>query len=225
MLANPQMCAFTGGTAAQTDTPALRARHQLSSIGTGAEVTELSGATGKTEPNEQELAYHQAGQAVICVTLFGARVVKNLGLSDGRVVESQFETYSRLPVPLSCRPPSHRRGEDRKPIEVEGIVDAHGVLTYSGIAAVFMHFRNLGHPEDLDYRTAYLGTREALAKLASSIGLERPVDQFYDEYWDEACRLLTADWDAVERVAEGLLTLRSLNGNRVDALVLGEELQ
>lgn len=188
-------------------------------------MTELSGATGTTKPSEEELAYHQAGQAVICVTLFGARVVKNLGLSDGRVVESQFETYSRLPVPLSCRPPSHRRGEDRKPIEVEGIVDAHGILTYSGIAAVYMHFRNQGRPEDLEYRTAYLGTREALAKLSSSIDVERPPDHFYEEYWAEACRLLTADWDAVERVAEGLLTLRSLNGNRIDALVLGEELQ
>lgn len=185
----------------------------------------IRGADEATNQAEQELAYHQAGQAVICVTLFGARVVKNLGLSDGRVAESQFETYSRLPVPLSCRPPSHRRGEDRKPIEVEGIVDAHGILTYAGVAAVYAHFRQQGRPEDFDYQTSYLGSREALAKLASSIGVERPADHFYDEYWDEASRLLVADWEAVERVAEGLLTLRSLNGNRIDALVLGEELQ
>lgn len=181
--------------------------------------------TGDREPSEEELAYHQAGQAVVCVTLFGARVVKNLGLSDDHVTESPFETYSRLPVPLTSRPPSHKRGEDRKPIEVEGIIDAHGVLTYAGVAAVHTHMRNQGGAETLEYRTAYFGPREALSKLASSIGVERPADHFYDEYWEEACRLLAANWHAVERVVEGLLTLRSLNGNRVDALVLGEELQ
>ena len=181
--------------------------------------------TAATTQTDEETAYHQAGQAVICVTLFGARVVKNLGLSGGRVTEWQFETYSRLPVPLSCRPPSHKRGEDRKPIEVEGIVDAHGILTYSGNAAVYMHYRDQGRAEAFDYQNDHLGTREALAKLASSIGVERPADKFYETYWSEANRLLTANWNAVERVADGLLTLRSLNGNRIDALVLGEELQ
>lgn len=174
---------------------------------------------------DEELAYHQAGQAVVCISLFGPRVVKQLGLTGDPVGESHFETYSNLPVPLSVRPPSHRRGEDRKPIEVDGIVDAHGVLAYAGVAAVYTHFRNQGRSEDIDYRTAYLGFRERLAKLASGIGIERAADQFFEDYWSEALRLLEADWEAVERVAEGLLTHRSLNGNRVDALILGEELQ
>ena len=39
--------------------------------------------TAATTQTEEETAYHQAGQAVVCVTLFGARVVKNLGLSGG----------------------------------------------------------------------------------------------------------------------------------------------
>ncbi|MBW2291202.1 MAG: hypothetical protein JRG94_02725 [Deltaproteobacteria bacterium] len=173
---------------------------------------------------EQEQAHYQAGQAIVCVTLFGARVIKNLRFENESADAAGFETYSRLPVPLSSRPPSHRRGEDRKPIAVEGIVDAHGVLAYAGVAAVYAHKQSIGEADDFDYQNAFLASREALSKLASSIGLERPGEHFYEEYWDEARRLLETNWETVERVAEALLQHRSLNGNRVDALILGEDL-
>lgn len=172
----------------------------------------------------EEYAYHRAGQAVVCVTLFGARVVKHLALGADAADGDGFETYSRLPVPLSSRPASHRRGEERKPIAVEGIVDAHGVLAYSGIAALHAYLKGKGRAEAFDHQNAHLASREALSKLASSIGVERPTEHFYEEYWQEAQRLLDSHWEAVERVAEGLLKHRALNGNRVDALILGEEL-
>jgi hypothetical protein len=172
---------------------------------------------------EQKQAHYQAGQAVICITLFGARVIKNLALSKDPTDSSGFETYSRLPVPLSCRPPTHRRGEDRKPIAVEGIVDGHGVLAYAGVAAVYEYMRTAEQPEEFDYRNADLGSRETLSKLASSIGLKRPGDHFYEEYWDEALRLLETHWETVQRAAEALITHQALNGNRVDELILGDD--
>jgi hypothetical protein len=171
----------------------------------------------------QQQAHYQAGQAVICITLFGARVIKNTGLSNDPTDNSGFETYSRLPVPLSCRPPTHRRGEDRKPIAVEGIVDGHGILAYAGVAAVYERLRRISESEDFDYLSFDLTAREGLSKLASSIGLERPGDHFYQEYWDEALRLLDTHWETVERVAAALVTHRSLNGNRVDELILGDD--
>lgn len=176
------------------------------------------------EKTIREYAHHKAGQAVICVMLFGPRVIKHLSVDNGPGSGSGFETYSKLPVPLTCRPPSHRRGEDRKPIEVEGIVDAHGVLAYAGVAAVATYLRDIGQDQGFDHLTAFIPSREGLSQLASSIGLERPEDHFYDEYWDEAGRLLATHWEAVQRVSEGLLTHRTLNGNRVDALILGDEL-
>ena len=182
------------------------------------------GAEHTVKNAEQEQAHFQAGQAIVCVTLFGARVIKNIGFESASEGGLGFETYSRLPVPLSSKPPSHRRGEDRKPIAVEGIVDAHGVLAYAGVAAVYSYKRSLGEVDDFDYRSAFLPSREALSKLTSSIGLERPADHFYDEYWEEAGRLLETNWESVERVAEALLEHRTLNGNRVDALILGEDL-
>ena len=171
---------------------------------------------------DQERAYHQAGRAVVCVTLFGAHVVKTLAMEGGADSAVGFETYSKLPVPLACRPPSHKRGEERKPIPVEGIVDAHGVLAYAGIAAQH-ELQSRGNLERDDYRGSGTECREQLAKMASSISLERPVEHFYDEYWDEAHRLLNSSWAAVETLAEALIQHRSLNGRRADALILGEE--
>jgi hypothetical protein len=118
---------------------------------------------------DQERAYHQAGRAVVCVTLFGAHVVKTLEVEGGADGAVGFETYSKLPVPLACRPPSHKRGEERKPIPVEGIVDAHGVLAYAGIAAQH-ELRSRGSVEDDDYRGRGTECREQLSKMASSIG-------------------------------------------------------
>ncbi len=174
----------------------------------------------------QQRAYHQAGRAVVCVTLFGARVVKTLDLDGETGSALGFETYSRLPVPLACRPPSHKRGEDRKPIPVEGIVDAHGVMAYAGIAAQREYLRRNDEAacEAFDHHTAGTEGREQLSKLASSIGLERATDHFYDEYWSEAQRLLLSEWHVVEQVAAGLVQHHSLNGRRVDSLIMGEEM-
>lgn len=174
----------------------------------------------------RERAHHQAGRAVVCVTLFGERVIKSISIDEQHFEASGFDTYSRLPVPLSCRPPSHRRGEERAPISVEGIVDAHGVLAYSGIAAEHeLSSRQDGAaPRALEeLRARAEASRAELAALAASIGLERPADHFYDEYWDEARRLLGSGWEAVERVAEALLEHTTLNGNRVDRLIIGED--
>jgi hypothetical protein len=170
----------------------------------------------------REWVHHQAGRTVICVTLFGARVIKFVNVEDSLSDERGLETFSRLPVPLSCRPTSLKRGEERKPIPVEGIIDSHGVLAYSGIAARTLYRRFAGVAEDLDYRNGGIDGRETLAKLASSIGLERPAEHFYEEYWNEATRLLDSSWEMVERVAEALESHQTLNGNRIDALILGE---
>jgi hypothetical protein len=166
----------------------------------------------------------RAGQAVVCLTLFGARVIKKLELTGELDGDTGFETYSRLPVPLTSRPNSNRRGDERKPIATEAIVDAHGVLAYAGVAAGRAWLAGRGEADKIDPRTAQPTARESLAKLASSIGVERPSDLFYEEYFDEAARLLEGQWPVVQRVVEGLLTHRSLNGNRVDALIIGEEL-
>jgi hypothetical protein len=176
----------------------------------------------------RERAHHQAGRAVVCVTLFGERVIKLLSIDERHLEAGGFETYSRLPVPLSCRPPSHKRGEERTPISVEGIVDAHGVLAYSGIAAeheLLARDADGTPPSEEELRAGTDASRARLAELASSIGLERPADHFYDEYWDEAHRLLGSGWEAVERVADALIGHTTLNGNRVDGLILGEDVR
>ncbi len=180
---------------------------------------------GRTAPDAAvHEAHMRAGQAVVCLTLFGVRVIKNLELTGDLGNEAGFETYSRLPVPLTSRPNSNRRGDERKPIATEAIVDAHGVLAYAGVAAGRAWLAGRGEAEPIEPSTAQLTARESLAKLASSIGVERPSEHFYDEYFDEAARLLEGQWAVVQRVVEGLLTHRALNGNRVDALIIGEEL-
>lgn len=176
-----------------------------------------------------ERAHHQAGRAVVCVTLFGARVVKGVSIEGDLESALGFETYSNLPVPLSCRPPSHKRGEERKPIAVDGIIDAHGVLAYAGIAAL-QELRRKRAPEAVSDDADHHGetgveAREQFSKLAASIGRERPADHFYDEYWKEAQRLLSSSWHCVEALTESLVQHRALNGRRVDALILGEETQ
>jgi hypothetical protein len=167
-------------------------------------------------------AYHQAGRTVVCVTLFGARVIKLVSIEDQLSEHQGLETFSRLPVPLSVRPTSQKRGEERKPIPVEGIIDSHGVLAYSGIAANFLYRQFAGGGEDPEFRQGGAEAREALSKLASSIGLERPGDHFYEEYWTEANRLLETSWEVVGRVAEALESHRTLNGNRIDTITLGD---
>jgi len=206
-------------TRSRSRTPKLEA--EAGELVVGNDADEIAGAHADAAVGQ---AHMRAGQAVVCVTLFGARVVKHLEITEDSESEAGFETYSRLPVPLTSRPNSNRRGDERKPIAVEAIVDAHGVLAYAGIAAAHAWLATRGEAEQPDPRSANLAAREALSKLASSIGVERPSDHFYDEYFEEAVRLLEGQWPVVQRVVEGLLTHQSLNGNRVDALIVGEEL-
>ena len=181
------------------------------------------------QEEDLERAHHQAGRAVICVTLFGARVVKLVSIEGDLESAGGFETYSNLPVPLSCRPPSHKRGEERKPIAVDGIIDAHGVLAYAGIAAVDESRRQRdvqpASDDALAREAGGIEAREQFSKLAASIGRERPAEHFYEEYWKEAQRLLSSSWHSVDALTESLLQHRTLNGRRVDALILGEETQ
>ena len=108
------------------------------------------------------------------------------------------------------------------------LVDAEGVFAYAGIAAEdLLAGRDEpadGGPGGESARTRVPATgdddRERLAKLASTLGRERPADRFFEAYWEEARRLLRQNWSSVERVAAALLEHGRLNGDRVDVLVL-----
>ena len=111
------------------------------------------------------------------------------------------------------------------------LIDSHGVFAYAGIAAERIALRDgRFDPVDLESEllwTRWLGAarrgREELARMAKLIGLERPAEQFYTEYCEEAERLLVPVWSTVEELAEALLEKRELKGHHVDRLVHGEE--
>ena len=65
--------------------------------------------------------------------------------------------------------------------------------------------------------------REDLARTAKLLGLDRPADEFYTAYCDEAERLLAPVWNTVEELTEALLERCELMGHHVDRLVHGEE--
>jgi hypothetical protein len=169
-------------------------------------------------------AYHQAGHAVVCCLLFGARVVKSASILPDDEKLGEVVRFSALPIPLTCRPsPEARRG----PIAPDALVDAEGVFAYAGIAAEDLLFE-LGGWVDVrasgDDGRAWppargSDDRHRLAKLASSLGRERPVDRFFEAYWEEAQRLLRQHWDSVERLVSALLEHGRLGGDRVDSLV------
>jgi len=172
----------------------------------------------------RERAHYFAGKAVVCGTLFGDRVVKNLSIGNASDDVGALETYSDLPIPLSSRPPENTRGGARPPIAVAAVADAHGVLAYAGAAAVEELRRRApagpqasSEPFPIDSQD-----RERLAKLALQLGLERSADTFFEEYAAEASRLLGDGWPAVERLAEALSERGSLNGYRVDLLIAGK---
>lgn len=174
------------------------------------------------------VARHEAGHVVVCFVLYGEQVVKQVELYTREAVRPQTRTYSRLPIPLSCRPPSGapRRGNPA-PVSAEAIVDAHGVLCYAGLAAEILH--QGGSPESdptgltlaPSQAERVRGDREVLAALARTIGVERPADQFIRAYWDEAMRLLAASWAGVDVVSTALVQHGSLSGDRVDRLLVG----
>jgi hypothetical protein len=170
-------------------------------------------------------AYHQAGHAVVCCLLYGARVVKSASIIADDEKLGEMIRFSALPIPLTYR--SLRDGR-REPIPPDALVDAEGVFAYAGIAAEDL-LSGRGEPADdgpggESARTRAKATggddRERLAKLASTLGRERPADRFFDAYWEEARRLLRENWSSVERVAAALLEHGKLNGDRVDVLVL-----
>lgn len=189
----------------------------------------LGPLTVHASPEEVELiARHEAGHVVVCFVLYGEQVVKQVDLYTREAVRPQTLTYSRLPIPLSCRPPSGapRRGNPA-PVSAEAIVDAHGVLCYAGLAAEVLH---QGGSSDIEPSGLTLtpcqadrvrGDRETLSALARTIGVERPADHFIRAYWDEAMRLLSASWAGVDVVAAALVKHGSLSGDRIDRLLLG----
>jgi hypothetical protein len=173
------------------------------------------------------MAHHEAGHAVICFVLYGEQVIKAVEVGSPDGFHGKVSYYSRLPIPIACRPPvgAPRRGNPA-PVSAEAIVDAHGVLSYAGIAAEGLYggteTESLMSSEPmLEGATQDRGwvDREALSKLAGTVGTTRPADQFFTEYWHEATRLLRGHWHAVEALAECLQDQPSMNGDRVDLLL------
>jgi hypothetical protein len=180
------------------------------------------------DPRSIEIvAHHEAAHAVVCFVLYGEQVIKYVEVHSREGVRGHTSTYSRLPIPIVCRPPvgAPRRGNPA-PVSGDAIVDAHGVLCYAGMVAERMHRAedSAGHVSDSDAlpvegeQRAWLD-REALAKLASTVGCTRPADHFFKEYWEEARRLLRIHWHAVDSLATALVEHGSLNGDRVDSVL------
>jgi len=182
----------------------------------------------------REDAHRQAGRAVVCVVQYGPNVVKDASIVPHRDAIGAVTTFSNLPIPISARPPvepTTRRGK-RPPIEPSSLIDAQGICAYSGIAAEYLFSCDQrAGARDADpapllevyrHRESAVEEREELARLAATLGAERPAGDFFDAYWDEAIRLLRAHWTCVSKLAEALLEHHTLGGDRVDAIVLGQ---
>lgn len=172
------------------------------------------------------LAHHHAAHAVICFVLYGEEVIKNVEVWSRKGRRGRTTTYSRLPIPMVCRPPAGapRRGNPA-PVSADAIVDAHGVLSYAGMVGEHLHLalveRAAGEEPETSRLPAAVADRETLARIAQTIGLSRPADHFFEEYWQEARRLLRAHWEGVRELAQVLEERGTLHGDRVDALLLG----
>jgi hypothetical protein len=145
---------------------------------------------------------------------------------DGEVV-----TFSGLPLPIDCQPPPGRRRGEQVGVMPEKLIDAHGVFAYAGIGAERIALRK-GRFEGVDLEMdlpwehwfgAARRAREELARIAKLLGLQRPSEEFYTAYCEEAERLLLPAWSTVEELADALLERRRLMGHHVDRLVHGEE--
>jgi len=174
------------------------------------------------------LAHHEAGHAVVCFLLYGEEVIKRVTIFDREGVSCETTTYSRLPIPLVCRPPigAPRRGNPA-PVSADAIVDAHGVMSYAGLAAEDLK-QGAALPDAGDVEPEWLtpdqhqrcvADREMLSKLASIVGATRDVEHFFADYWREARRLLRAHWAGVEGLANELRERGDLHGARVDTLL------
>ena len=176
------------------------------------------------------VAYREAGRATICEILYGPNVLKH-AIIDADAGEGEVVTFSGMPLPIDCRPPAGRRRGEQVGVVPEKLIDSHGVFAYAGIAAERVALRRgRFDPVDLEAEmawTRWLGaarrSRDELARIAKLIGLERPADQFFLEYCEEAERLLEPVWNTTEELAEALLDKRQLMGHHVDRLVHGDE--
>jgi len=176
------------------------------------------------------VAYREAGRATICEILYGPNVLKH-AVIDPIAGEGEVVTFSGMPLPIDCRPPPGRRRGEQVGVVPDKLIDAHGVFAYAGIGAERMALRK-GRIEGVDIELElpwerWMGAarrgREDLARTAKLLGLERPAEEFYAAYCDEAERLLHPVWNTVEELTEALLERQELMGHHVDRLVHGEE--
>jgi hypothetical protein len=176
------------------------------------------------------VAYREAGRATVCEILYGPNVLKHASI-DAEAGEGEVVTFSGMPLPIDCRPPPGRRRGEQVGVVPEKLIDSHGVFAYAGIAAERIALRR-GRFEGIDLESElawarWLGAarrgREELARIAKLLGLERPAEQFYIEYCEEAERLLGPVWKTTEELAEALLDKRELLGHHVDRLVHGDD--
>jgi hypothetical protein len=141
------------------------------------------------------VAYREAGRATICEILYGPNVLKH-AVIDPEAGEGEVVTFSGLPLPMDCRPPAGRRRGEQVGVVPEKLVDAHGVFAYAGIGAERIALRkNRFVGADIEAELTWdrwLGAarrgREELARIAKLLGLERPVEEFYAAYCEEARR-------------------------------------
>jgi len=176
------------------------------------------------------VAYREAGRATICEILYGPNVLKH-AIIDAEAGEGEVVTFSGMPLPIDCRPPPGRRRGEQVGVVPEKLIDSHGVFAYAGIAAERIALQR-GRFDGIDLEielswARWMGAarrgREELARIAKLLGLERPVEQFYVEYCEEAERLLEPVWSTTEELAEALLDKRQLMGHHVDRLVHGDD--
>jgi hypothetical protein len=176
------------------------------------------------------VAYREAGRATICEILYGPNVLK-YAVIDPVAGEGEVVTFSGMPLPIDCRPPAGRRRGEQVGVVPDKLIDAHGVFAYAGVGAERLALAK-GRFEGIDVESemqwdrwagAARRGREELARIAKLIGLERPADEFYHAYCEEAERLLEPVWNTVEELAEALLERRELKGHHVDRMVHGED--
>ena len=113
----------------------------------------------------------------------------------------------------------------------EAILDAHGVLSYSGAVAECL-LDGLDCPTDWspgllegERLSRFSKDVEKHHALARMLGMSDLVAQngtnFVSAYWDEAVRLLSTSWGGVEWVAGELLERGSISGAQLDSMLVG----
>jgi hypothetical protein len=173
-------------------------------------------------------AFHEAAHAVICFVLYGEEVVRDVSLASAVDGPGGVSTFSKLPIPMVCRPSG---GEPRRgnpaPVSSDAIVDAHGVLQYAGSVAEALlvsweaKFDHLSNESALERAQA---DRVALSEVSKLVGRDRTSETFYAEYWEEAARLLRANWAGVVVLAETLGRHGRISGTRSDQVLRASQI-